>query len=193
MKRYTTPTVALRITDAGAAELLAAATGAMLSAKVDGSTIDFNSSGQLTALGGGEVTQKVVSLANNETLTLGNLTMKVKRKGIYFVTVRQQRDYDALLVNAVIPRQPSLNLSAGFEFQCVNNATKWIVNGIQAPDLISTRFDVPVIGGFVKIDDHSYNETYAVCVASSTTLNVRSFSASLNPFYMHPLTVVRYH
>lgn len=33
MKRYTTPTVALRITDAGAAELLAAATGATLSAQ----------------------------------------------------------------------------------------------------------------------------------------------------------------
>lgn len=33
MKRYTTPTVALRITDDGAAELLAAATSATLSAE----------------------------------------------------------------------------------------------------------------------------------------------------------------
>lgn len=165
-----------------------------LEVKVDGSTIDFNSSGQLTALGGGEVTQKVVSLAANETLPLGNLTMQVTREGIYFVTVSQQQAYDALLLNAVFPVTSNLN-APGFNFQCAdgNNATKWVVNSIEAPDLISTTFTVPVLGGYVQRDAQSYNKSPASCAASKTKLRVSCYSSSRAAFYLDPLTVVRYH
>lgn len=173
---------------------LAVASDGTLSAKVDGSTIDFNSSGQLTALGGGEVTQKVVSLAANETLPLGNLTMQVLREGIYFVTVSQQQAYDALLVNAVFAVVSHLD-EPGFYFQCAdgNNATKWVVNSIEAPDLIRTQFSVPVFGGYVQRDAQSYNKSYSTCVASQTRLIVNCASSSRAAFYLYPLTVVRYH
>ena len=165
-----------------------------LEVEVDGSTINFNTSGQLTALGGGEVTQKVVSLAANETLPLGNLTMQVTRNGIYYVTVSQQQRFDALLINAVFSVSSEL-AGPGFNFTCPNSnkATKWVVNSIEAPDLIRTQFKVPVLGGYVQRDAESYTNTYAACNASETSLFISSFSSSKKSFYMYPLTVVRYH
>lgn len=165
-----------------------------LEVEVDGSTIDFNASGQLTALGGGEVTQKVVSLVAGQQLTLNNLTMDVQRSGIYFVTVSQQQTYDALLINAVFATTTEL-AGPRFNFTCPNSnkATKWVVNSIEAPDLIRTQFKVPVLGGYVQRDAESYTNTYAVCTASETSLSISSFSSSRKSFYMYPLTVVRYH
>mgnify|MGYP000115508281 CR=1 FL=1 len=150
--------------------------------------------GTLVATGGGEVTQKVVSLAANETLPLGNLTMQVERNGIYFVTVSQQQRFDALLINAVFAVSSEL-AGPGFNFTCPNSnkATKWVVNSIEAPDLIRTQFKVPVLGGYVQRDVESYTNTYAVCNASETSLFISSFSSSKKSFYMYPLTVVRYH
>lgn len=150
--------------------------------------------GTLVATGGGEVAQKVVSLAANETLPLGNLTMQVTRNGIYFVTVSQQQAYDALLVNAVFTVISDLK-GPGFHFQCAdgNNATKWVVNSIEAPDLISGRFTVPVFGGYVQRDAQSYAQSPASCAASKTELNVSCLSSSRAAFYLAPLTVVRYH
>lgn len=165
-----------------------------LEVKVDGSTIDFNASGQLTALGGGEVTQKVVSLVAGQQLTLNNLTMDVQRSGIYFVTVSQQQTYDALLINAVFAATSELTRPT-FNFTCPNSnkATKWVVNSIEAPDLIRTQFKVPVLGGYVQIDTESYANSYATCTASETPLSISSSTSSRKSFYMYPLTAVRYH
>lgn len=165
-----------------------------LEVEVDGSTIDFNASGQLTALGGGEVTQKVVSLVAGQQLTLSNLTMVVQRSGIYFVTVSQQQTYDALLINAVFATASELT-APRFNFTCPssNKATKWVVNSIEAPDLIRTQFKVPVLGGYVQRDAESYSNSYAVCTASETSLFIGTSSINKRSFYMYPLTVVRYH
>lgn len=165
-----------------------------LEVEVDGSTIGFNSTGQLTALGGGGVTQKVVSLAAGQSLTLSNLTMIVQRSGIYFVTVSQQQKYDALLINAVFAVISELT-APGFNFTCPtsNKATKWVVNSIESPDLIRTQFNVPVLGGYVQRDAESYNKSFAYCRATETSLSITTSSSSKQSFYLYPLTVVRYH
>lgn len=166
-----------------------------LEVEADGSTIGFNASGQLTALGGGgAVTQKVVSVSNNSTISLGNLTMQVLRGGVYFIILSQLENCDALLINAAIPQSTNL-IGPGFSFTCADgkNAKSWLVNGIESTDLISTQFKVPVLGGYIQRDAETYSQNYCVCVASKTSLDARCSVSSKKSFYLHPFTVIRYY
>lgn len=174
---------------------LAVASDGTLSTKVDGSTIDFNSAGQLTALGGGSAVKVAyLTIADGQTLSLGNLTMEAKRDGIYFIVSSQQQDYDALLINAVIPQSTS-STEPEFYFTCNGGktATKWLVNGIENSDLISTQFIVPVLGGYLQRDATSYSQSYCTCAADSSSLSVRCALPSRKSFYLQPLTVVAYY
>lgn len=166
-----------------------------LEVEVDGSTIDFNASGQLTALGGGgAVTQKVVSVSDNSTISLGNLTMQVLRGGVYFIILSQLENCDALLINAAIPQSTNIK-QPGFSFTCADgkNAKCWLVNGMESPDLISTQFKVPVLGGYIQRNTETYSQNYCVCVASETSLDARCPDSSRKSFYLHPFTVIRYY
>ena len=166
-----------------------------LEVEVDGSTIDFNASGQLTALGvGGAVTQKVVSVSNNSTISVGNLTMQVLRGGVYFIILSQLENCDALLINAAIPESTNLQ-GPGFYFTCADgkNAKGWLVNGMASPDLISTQFNVPVLGGYIQRDAETYSQSYCTCAASKTRLEAHCSSSSRKSFYLHPFTVIRYY
>lgn len=172
---------------------LAVASDGTLSAKVDGSTIDFNSSGQLTALGGeSAVKNAYLTIADGQSLSLGNLTMNADRDGIYFIVSSQQQDYDALLINAVIPLSSSLT-APGFYFDSSKQAKKWLVNGIENPDLISTQFVVPLLGSYLQRDAQTYSQSYCTCAADSSSLSVSCNSASRKSFYLHPFTVVAYY
>lgn len=148
-----------------------------LEVEVDGSTIDFNSAGQLTALGGGGGGASIVRaiLTSNDEARIGDWVLSTTTPGIQLYGVAQNK-WLYILSLQLLSSMKSVNVKVKYS----GSGTTYL-NGVNVKDI-----DYKIVGAMGTISSNSepfvreFNATYDAG-SKNAVINIPSYGNGLYP------------